>query len=456
MAPPLIILPVETKAREFHGKLLLTFQLLARGHPVLLGEQWRLWELCDLFTPGIFVDKSVAATHRQWIQRCRAMGHLVVSWDEEGLVFFDAWMYRRLRIDPRSFAGIERFFAWGEAQQQAICEEYPHFREKIVLCGNPRFDLLRPEWRGFYQPAVDRLQQRFGPMILINTNFAFYNHYKSEDELRRTLQQYPLAQEPGYMEGWIAMHRHAHESFRAMVPELARRYPRHTVVVRPHPSERHEPWLELARQHPKIHVDASGNVHEWILAADAVIHFNCTTAVEAFLLDVPAIAYRPAQYPRYENPLPNELSVNVFSLDELWTALEQRASFRQQGRLWTDGQKAVAARHVAALTGPTAAERIAGEISALAGRMVRKPRKNLWRPLAPTRRAWRRILQTWRAWRRPTDGYLTQKLPGIAAEEIQEGLGRLQPLSGTTLAWQIRPVTTNCHLIVPLPGRGES
>ena len=249
MSKPAIMVPVETKSREFHGKLWLALHLLKAGHPVLFGQQARLWDYADMVPAGICVEKSVAATRTEWFRRCRALGHTVVSWDEEGLVFFDPWMYRKLRIDQAAFDQVARFFAWGEVQRDAICEEYPQYRDRIALCGNPRFDFLRPELRAFYDPAVAELKRRFGPLLLVNTNFAFHNHYKSADEVRKILAKYPINNEPGYMDKWIAMHREMHEAYLAMVPELLARYPEHAAVVRPRPSGHHGHWRAPARRH---------------------------------------------------------------------------------------------------------------------------------------------------------------------------------------------------------------
>jgi surface carbohydrate biosynthesis protein len=447
-----VIIPVETKAREFHGKLFLALHLLRAGHPVLIGEQGRLWNYSDLVEPGIYLDKSVAATRADWFKRCRAMGHEVVSWDEEGLVFFDNWLYRKQRIEPKSFDQVSRFFAWGAVQREAICEEYPQYREKITLCGNPRFDFLRPALRVFYGSAVEILKQRFGRMILVNTNFAFHNHYKSPEEVRKILAKYPIANEPGYMDKWIAMHREMHEAYLAMVPELLARYPEHAVVVRPHPSESHAPWRELAKAHPRLHVDSSGNVHEWILASEAVIHFNCTTAVEAFLLDVPAIAYRPGRYPRYENQLPNALSENAFSLEALWAALDGRKTARERGVLWTEEQNRMAARYMTGLSGPTAAERICGEISALANGLAPKPFNAKQRCLAAAKRFWRLRLHALREARRSTDGYAAQKFPGMELAEIRETLARMMEVSGMKTEFSVRRFAKNCYWLLPKGG----
>jgi surface carbohydrate biosynthesis protein len=369
------------------------------------------------------------------------------------LVFFDAWLYRKQRIDPKAFDQVARFFAWGEVQRAAICEEFPQYEEKIVLCGNPRFDFLRPEMRSFYRPAVDALLQRFGPMLLINTNFAFYNHYKGPVELRKMLANYPVADEPGYMDKWIAMHRDMHAAYLKMAPELLARYPEHAVVVRPHPSESHAPWRELAKSHPRLQVDATGNVHEWILASEAVIHFNCTTAVEAFLLDVPAIAYRPGRYPRYENHLPNALSENAFSLAELWVALDGRKTARARGVLWNVEQHRIAARYMTGLSGKTAAMRVCEGIVSLAHGPAPKPFSAKQRCLAAAKRFWRMRLHALREASHPSDGYAEQKFPGMELPEIRETLARMMEISGVKANYSARRFAKNCYWLLPTGNR---
>ena len=444
-----IILPVETKSREFHGKLLLALHLLRLGHPVLLGEQGRLWDICDLVGPAIYFDKSVAATRVEWFGRCRGMGHEVVSWDEEGLVFFDSWLYRKQRIAPEALSQVSKFFAWGEVQRDAICEEYPQFAEKIHLCGNPRFDLLRPEMRDFYTPVVEKLRHRFGQMLLINTNFAFYNHYKPQDEVCQLLARYPIANEPGYMEKWIAMHREMHQAYLCMVPELLQRYPNHTVVLRPHPSESHAPWVEVAKHHPRLHVDASGNVHEWILASEAIVHFNCTTAVESFLLDVPAVAFRPVRYQNYENYLPNALSVNAFSIPELFSALDARLQMREKGMLWTKEQYEEAGRYIACLTEELSAEKVARLVDQLSGTLRQSNFSPIKKSLAFAKLNWRKLLRRVRDKEDDQDGYLLQKFPGITAAELSETLQRLMAAKKIPFSVKIKPLFKNCYWLIP-------
>ncbi|MCI5190537.1 MAG: hypothetical protein D3905_12285 [Candidatus Electrothrix sp. AS4_5] len=449
MKKKIIIIPVETKSREFHGKLFLALHLLSKGYTVLFGDQVRLWNYCDLLEPAVYLDKSVAATRVEWFRQCRTMGHEVVSWDEEGVVFFNSWMYRKLRIEPEAFDQVRRFFAWGGMQQQAICEEFPQYSEKISVCGNPRFDFLRPEFRSFYEKKMETLKKRFGRIILINTNFAFYNHYKSPEELHSMLAHYPLADEPGYLDGWIAMHRKAHEAYIKMVPELLSRYPEHTVILRPHPSEDHTPWERLASDHKRLIVDSSGNVHEWILASEAVIHFNCTTAVESYLLSVPPIAYRPGRFPQYENPLPYALSENTFSLNELWIALDGRKTAFERGVLWTKEQNETAFKYVSGLKGKTSAECISEKIIDIAESIQPYSFSLIRACLMNLKRLWRIKLHAWRDIRHPSDGYSSQKFPGLNALEIKKTLSEMMKISSLQTELAIKPFAKYCFLLIP-------
>lgn len=99
---PLLIIPIETKVREFDAKLLLSVVALRKGFDVVVGSLWEIKYLTDLLDRGIFLDKSIAKTKQQWFRQCRQKGHRVAALDEEGLVYFDAETYRQLRIFSES------------------------------------------------------------------------------------------------------------------------------------------------------------------------------------------------------------------------------------------------------------------------------------------------------------------------------------------------------------------
>jgi surface carbohydrate biosynthesis protein len=449
-ARPLLFLPIETKVREFHAKTYFASVAAREGFDVIMGHNQALWNQLDLMDRGIYVDKSVYLNRRDSFPRCRRLGNRVASWDEEGLVFSDPEIYRRLRIDPEALMLTERFFAWGQVQKEAICEAFPEAESRIVLCGNPRFDLLRPDLRSFYADAVGALKARYGRMLLVNTNFAFCNHFTSTDRVQATLKILPLEGLPGYVDGWIELQRKELEGFRQMLPALSERFPSHRNVIRPHPSENHQFWRDQVRGLRNVEVNADGNVHEWILASEAVVHFNCTTAIEAYLLGVPAIAFRPVSSGVYENPLPNLLSVEAFDTEHLLNRITLCVTEPRNPAvwLWTEDRERLVRRYISGLDGPTSAERMVQELRAVASGIERRRRTNQ-RMLALAKKTWRALRQTYLRWQGSSlvDRYVQHKLPSLSEEEIAHTLQRLATTAGHPMAYFVKEAAPGCFLI---------
>ena len=288
------------------------------------------------------------------------MGYTVCAWDEEGLVFFDHATYQKMRFCEEAFDHVSLFFAWGDNQAEAMVSKRSDITERVRVTGNPRFDLLRPEFHSFYAEDVEKIKSKFGSIILINTNFSFVNHFQGDESIRRQLNAYSISSQPGFFEGWTEAQQYAFESFQKLIPVLSDRYPEHTILIRPHPSESFDPWNSLADQFDNVVVNAEGNVQEWILASDVLVHFNCTTGIEAFYLDVPSIAFPKAQHDFYVQPLPNNLSIQVTEVDELVTLID---SILKEGTNYPrlrqdDSRESIARNNIQGMDGLLASERI--------------------------------------------------------------------------------------------------
>lgn len=417
---PLLIIPAETKVRELDAKLLLAVVALRKGFDVVVGALKEIKYLADLLDRGIFLDKSVAKTKQRWFTHYRNLGHHIAALDEEGLVYFDAETYRQLRIYPPSMAEAELFFAWGPDQAEVIAPAVGSRAERIRITGNPRFDLLRPELRNIYAEDVATLRQQHGRIILINTSFAFSNRADGTAALRETFAQYPISKErPGFFEGWTAAQANVMRSFQEMLPQLRQHFPEHTLIIRPHPSERLDVWQDFTAAMPKTEVIREGNVVPWIQACDALIHWNCTTAIEAYLLGKPAFAYRKEQPDQYEQHLPNTCSFHACSPEELLRLMEQALA----GTLNFTPEAAAARdkalqRHIASLEGTLAAEQMIDELLPLARSFVRK-RSLPETGLRTLKRTWRAVLDQVSPERHSRDKYVAVKFPDTSLDEVQ-------------------------------------
>jgi surface carbohydrate biosynthesis protein len=431
-ARPWLLLPVEVKVREFHAKVLQAAVAAERGFDVVLGEQNALQRGLGELPRGIVVDKSVDRAKVPIFRRAGGFGNRLASWCEEGLVYRDRDTYLHERVQPQSLAQVDRFFAWGDVQRGDILRKAPDAASKVLVTGHPRFDLLRPDLRAVHDADVADIRRRFGRYLLVATNFSRFNHFMGYDFWIAALQRRGTIStdaELAFFRRWRDYIEVLYRGFVAVIPALRRAFPDHTIVVRPHPSENHDRWRQEMAGLDNVAVVFEGNAIPWIAGCEAMIHNSCTTGVEAYLLDRPTIAYRPATDAILDSHLPHALSEQAANQDELVTRLTTAfgGGFRAP-----DGAASEAARYIAAIDGAWAAERVADGLAQIGvsahdyrpglGVHARVAFDRVRESVAPIIRRWRM-----------GSGYAAygkQKFPGIAIGEITDFLARLVAVSG--------------------------
>uniref|UniRef100_UPI0012FD14EA surface carbohydrate biosynthesis protein n=1 Tax=Alkalibacillus haloalkaliphilus TaxID=94136 RepID=UPI0012FD14EA len=180
-------------------------------------------------------------------------------------------------------------------------------QQNITLTGNPRFDLLKEKYRPLYKSRVKSIQTSYGPFILINTRFAIYIPKKPSNH--KSHEQY------NYMKTLF-------QQFVKLIETIARQEPHQTIVIRPHPAENHRTYQKRFQSYDNVIIAPFGNVIDWILASEVVIHNGCTTGLEAFLLKKQSITYMPVEDNRYDVFLPNQFSDKVTTIDEVLQAVD--------------------------------------------------------------------------------------------------------------------------------------
>lgn len=444
----MLFLPIETKVREYHGKLLFSLVAAEQGFQILLGGQRNIRNTVHLYKRGVYIDKSIAPTKKKWMSWCKRLGLNVAAWDEEGLVYFDDTVYHDLRVSEDILKQTSLFFAWGEAQRQAIISKIPREKKKIIVVGNPRFDMLRPEIREFYEPAVTKLKKQYGAILLINTNFGFCNHYHGVETERQRLQVYPIAMKrPGFFEGWIAAQEKIYPHFKTMIPRLRESFPDHTIIIRPHPSENHDTWKKIIGNLPRCLVSGKGNVLEWISASDVLIHFNCTTAIEAYLLGVPAIAYQAEPLGEYEQKLPNALSLKAENLNELIELVTDSINSGFDDFFLHDDQARTEIAHqfIGSLDGLLASERI---VQALYDRkVIPDTRRSFFQQLFRIERSLWLSAKRLRNLGGGVNTYDRQKFSGLIKGEIEADIMRFQAVTKKFNDIKVRSVKHSCFIV---------
>lgn len=367
-----VILPCETRAREFDAKLLLACHAAESGIPAIVGSKKVIDRIAPSLPRGLYINKSIGPHSTTVLRMLKRIGFTVTAWDEEGLVWASPELYRLTKLDGQALQEPDCIFAWGEANAAAI-REHPGFTDRPVhLTGNPRADLLRPELRHIFDKEADALQQRFGKFILVNTNFSLVNHFHTKESRLLHLLEAEKTSEtrqdnPKF---GLALHKkQIFDHFLHMIPQIASRFPDATLIIRPHPSENHDPWLEAARNHQNVQVIYEGNIIPWLKAATATVHNSCTTAVESFLLDRIALAYCPVKNQAYDHALPNNLSIQSEQLTDLLEQIDQTlAGHTPIDVQRTEALKKLARHHLASYDGPSSCERLTAIIHQLIDR----------------------------------------------------------------------------------------
>lgn len=325
-----LILPVETKSRELYGKMLLSCVAAEKGWGVLIGSKSATRDAPGL-PKGVILDKSISPGRLKDIESLQLNGQRVSVCDEEGLLYVNLKWYEQRRFEKASFEKIDYFFAWGQQHKADILQILGAINsDKIVVSGNPRFDLLREEFHGIYKKSSSHLKAKYGRIILINSNFLFVNSGApdSKDYLSY-LKSIGKITDLENEETWrrlISFGQKNLDYFIRMLPRLSDEFPEHTIVIRPHPSEDDSLWIRAASGLPNVKVLFEDSANEWILSSEVSIQNNCTTAVEAFMLDKPAISYRPFRDDEIEFKLPNAVSFEAYDLDGLVNTVRRLVS----------------------------------------------------------------------------------------------------------------------------------
>jgi len=307
---------VTIKPRELDGGALLAFEAAERGWGVILGKDIYFTE--PNFPRGVLIEKGVMPGRAEKLIEPIKAGQKIAAICEEGLIYSSVDEYGRRRLERKAFDLLDKFFCWGENQAHDMVDTLGYDASKIVVTGNPRFDLHRPELRAVFSTKVDRIRRKHGRYILITTKFSRYNGISEDYEKKianaRRIGKVLTDDHEDEMRGLREFHRVGFESFVQLAHELSRRHPDRTIVIRPHPSENHARWRQETGALPNVKVIFEGNVVEWILGSEVTVHNNCTTGVEAYLLGKPAISYRPISDKRFDMYLPNALSCQTFDL----------------------------------------------------------------------------------------------------------------------------------------------
>jgi len=461
----LLLIPVENQVRELDPKLLLACIAAQRGFSSVIGSRREMEFKIDSFPRSIYLSKSMTIRSLLFFRVAKRFGHEIVTWDEEALVHLPPETYFSRRLNPTAIKFVSHLFAWGQDNAE-LWRQYPQLPDDIPIhvTGNPRSDMLRPNLRSYYENEVEWFRNKYGDFILINTNFNHVNAYGADMNLFKPVKKSGEIPKFGraargmsraYAEG-LRDHKQAiFDHFKQLIPDLEKAFPGCNIVVRPHPTESHEAYNQIAAQCERVYVTNEGNVVPWLMAAKAVIHNGCTTGIEAYIMGVPAVSYRAVVNDDYDYGfyiLPNKMSHQCFDLEQLKDLL-QKILKGEIGAADGDERKALIQHYLASQTGPLACERMVDMLETIAEDVSPSPKlslKNRLERWVVTHGLYlaKRIKSSLPGSHNRPD-FQRHRYPGISLEALQRQLQRFQQLLGDTTDLKIEKVSEVMFKISP-------
>jgi len=358
-----VILSIETKAREFPGKVLLSATLAERGYSVVMTNK-RSVSVVKKYDAFLYIDRNSFVSREMFFKRLKINNTKILCIDEEGIVWLNEDAYKK-RIHAKTNRYVDAYCAWGS--RQAVLIKEVDKRIRVSQTGNPRIDLLRKELRALYEEKARELRSCYSDYILFVSNLASTNNYYSKEygdqfidyvisEKKRQGMIGTREEEAEFRE-YLANRKELFDRFVALLKKVSKDFGDRTIIIRPHPSENHDTWKEIFKSYPNVKVLYEGELTPWIIGAGAVLHNSCTTGVEAALLGLKSIAYVPLDDERFEAALPNSIS-SIARTDEEAMRLIAQAPVSQE-------IPEVLHSYISSIEGAFAVDKIIDEVEAL-------------------------------------------------------------------------------------------
>lgn len=427
-----LIIPVEVKHREFHSRIILSALAVSRGYRVLLGRDTMIRRLAPALPRGVIFDKSLGTARHGKPQRFSRLGHKLAVLDEESTGYYGSpEQFLSVRLASETLDACERWYCISEAIRDHAMRLYPDHAERFNTTGLMRTDSWRHEFHGFYAADRQRISDEYGPFILFNSNFGGIIHARGDAFVQKQIrgQKKAYSEVESRMAKIFAEGRPNLEAFLEVLPKLADWFPKHRIVIRPHPSETVSFWQDTFAGDNRFTISNEGVATPWILASDMLVHHGCTTGIEAQLMGKQHVMFAPHPDEHHDTEVMKAFAPIVKNQAELKSHIRDTLGAKKKA-----GISSRMSAWFAGLSGKLVCETILDDIDGFAFESSDLPQSL---PVAVRLRLW--AAQNKKRSDRE-HAYMKQKWPGTSVEEISECLNIAAQGAELPNGFQVREV----------------
>tara|TARA_B110000503_G_C7112848_1_gene398955 strand:+ start:282 stop:1673 length:1392 start_codon:yes stop_codon:yes gene_type:complete len=314
-----LYIPIELKARELAPKVFLSLIAAKKNLRVYLGTQETISRIINTKkrTGGVYFFKGGLSL--DLIKNIKKKCSKFIILDEEaGPGDENPKLTMRERINKNIEQEIDRYYILGKKNFDIAKKIFKNFRQSLVLSGWPRIDFFRLSAKQKKNNTnVKDIIKKYGEYILFVSDFGqnskkmisytkssnkkiFKNNKKLQNKIHKTnLDIFTEFNE-----------------VKDLLMELEKDSSIPMIIIRPHPSEDHEPWDRISKKLKKFKVINEGEVSPWIYGSRAILHRGCSTSIQAYLGNIPQ-GYIVTNKKKIRKALPYTLSKKLFSLDDI-------------------------------------------------------------------------------------------------------------------------------------------
>ena len=317
-----IYLPIETTKRELLSRMSFAITGAMKGWEPIFGSKSDFLTKIKYLKSGHYLGKSIQPGNYKNYKYIKSFGNIISIFDEEGLFSFDEQFSNR-RVGEKNFELIENYFLWGEENKKELLIRFKSIENKLILAGNQRIELLKKPLINFFLDEGVKIKQKMGNFILVTTKFPKANFIKRHD-----LQDFVEHQT---QKGWLYNDHlvdcaknaleHEQQNLSRLIEyliEFSKQNEEEMIVVRPHPNENYSTYENAFKKFKNIKIIKDhDNTNNWIAACKFLIHFNCTTGLEALLLNKRGFNFMPFKNEKVEYKLLKDVSEVIRTKYEL-------------------------------------------------------------------------------------------------------------------------------------------
>jgi surface carbohydrate biosynthesis protein len=199
----------------------------------------------------------------------------------------------------------DAIFVISKQEKKAIISTSLGFDENnIHVTGNPRYDLFHPEYEQMslgQNKLCEKLEIRlkdFKKIVTVATSFpkAIDFEKRSKKEFEDFITYYSKT---GLMSVDVARQRLTDQfkmrrHFKDMIHKLAKKYKDILFIVKVHPDESDHYYHKALPKLKNVRIVKNMLSFDFLRISNFHIHYYCTTALEAMLLNIPTLHYQPS------------------------------------------------------------------------------------------------------------------------------------------------------------------